>query len=136
MALTHNGTPVTDIGPTPAFAEWFDHLKTECMEQPVRLRLVGHGEYPSYPSFAIRRLLKDGCRLSDPEMSHAAHLDRQRREIAFDAAAVENVEDVLSEIKDLVDRENYPPEDMKSWNKLEYLESTVFIDTIDTPEGV
>jgi len=134
MTLTKGGLPVANAGPFPAYDGWFDHLNTDGFEQPVSIRIVRDTEGVMFPSYDIERLLQRVHGLNHTEDIDCAYgVEEHRREIAFDAAKVDDLDAVFDNIGRLLDQYNQPPDELPLPGKIEWLEATIAIAAIKTP---
>jgi hypothetical protein len=132
MVLTENGKPLTPTPSTPTYETWLDHLETDEMGQPAKLRLLSARNNVLIPTYAIERLLKDGYDAAKSDISLAFSIESSRREVAFDAETLPLTE-IINDIHTLIDQYNQPPEDLSPWEKVVWLQETVIIDTIEAP---
>jgi hypothetical protein len=134
MTLTKGGLPVANAGPFPAYDDWFDHLNIDSFEKPVSIRIVRDTEGTMFPSYDIERLLQRVHGLNHTEDIDCAYgVEENRREIAFDAAEVDDLGAVFDNIGRLLDQYNQPPDDLPLPGKIEWLEATIAIAAIRTP---
>jgi hypothetical protein len=132
MALTENGKPLTPTPSTPTYETWLDHLETDEMGQPAKLRLLSVRNNALIPTHAIECLLKDDYDAAKSDINLAFSIEGNRREVGFDAETLPLTE-IINEIQALIDRYNQPPDDLSPWEKVVWLQETVIIDTIEAP---
>lgn len=92
--------------------DYMDHLNYNEFKEPVLIRLVGASDNAILPTSDIDRLLSEKYGLDrDSTLDVALTIGESRAEISFDGAAVENAQEVIDDIKTMVENFNEVPDD-------------------------
>lgn len=110
--------------------DYAEHLDTRLFDKPVRFRIEANGE-TILPTYEIGNILGRQYGLDQPsEYDAALFVDETRAEFAFDAAVVD-ADEVLNDVRTLLDNYNIPPEDLSEDAKGEWRSITVTMTDVD-----